>query len=248
MTSARDEIPTARDALQLPIDELAMRVLRHFASGGQINRHNLTNKPSWTAHGSGPELDEMMKALAEAYDWLERHGFVARDSASGGSEWGFITRLGLRVLEDRRGLAAMRAGSRLEVDLHPGTEQTARRQFLLGEYDLAVFATLRAVETRVRDLSGADDSEIGMKLMADAFKPGGPLHDDTMDKGEAEARMALFRAAIGTFKNPTSHRPVQYDDPTLAAEVVLLADLLMRLLARILQQAARSESRSRQLT
>jgi uncharacterized protein (TIGR02391 family) len=72
-----------------------------------------------------------------------------------------------------------------------------------------------------------------MKLMADAFKPGGSLHDPEMDKGEAEATMALFRGAIGTFKNPTSHRPVEYDDPTLAAEVVLLADLLLRLLDRI---------------
>lgn len=210
-----------------------MRVLRHFANGGQVNRHNLTNKPAWTSHGSGRELDEMMKALAEAYDWLERHGLVARDPASGGSEWGFITRLGEQVLEDRRGLSAMRAGSRLEVDLHPSIEQTARRQFLLGEYDLAVFAALRAVETRVRELSGAKDSDIGMKLMADAFKPGGPLHDANMDKGEAEARMALFRGAIGTFKNPTSHRAVEYDNPTLAAEVVLLGDLLLRLLDQI---------------
>ena len=45
--------------------------------------------------------------------------------------------------------------------------------------------------------------------------------------------MALFRGAIGTFKNPTSHRPVEYDDPTLAAEVIFLADLLMRMLDRV---------------
>jgi hypothetical protein len=34
------------------------------------------------------------------------------------------------------------------------------------------------------------------------------------------------------FKNPSSHRQVEYDDPTLAAEVVLLADLLLRILDR----------------
>jgi hypothetical protein len=45
--------------------------------------------------------------------------------------------------------------------------------------------------------------------------------------------MALFRGAIGTFKNPSSRRAVNYDDPVLAAEVVLLADLLMRLLDRV---------------
>ncbi|HET7052505.1 MAG TPA: TIGR02391 family protein [Solirubrobacterales bacterium] len=226
-------IPEAQDALRLPIDELAMRVLRHFADKGDVNRHNLTNKPAWTEHGSGKELDEMMRALAEAYDWLERHGLVARDPAGGGSEWAFITRLGHKVLEDRDALEAVRAGHRLEVDLHPSIEQTARSQFLLGQYDLAVFSALREVEARVRQLSGADDSDIGMKLMADAFKEGSSLRDPAMDKGEAEAIMALFRGAIGTFKNPTSHRPVEYDDPTLASEIVLLADLLMRLLDRI---------------
>ncbi len=92
---------------------------------------------------------------------------------------------------------------------------------------------MRQVEVRVRELSKADDSEIGVKLMATAFKADGALHDSNMDSGEAEATLALFRGAIGTFKNPTSHRLVEYEDPTLAAEVILLADLLLRMLDRI---------------
>lgn len=217
-----------------------MRVLKHFAEGGQVNRHNLTNANAWLSHGTGPQLEEMMRALAEAYDWLDRHGLVARNPASGGSEWGFVTRLGEQVLKDRQGLASLRAGRRLKVDLHASIEQTARRQSLLGEYELAVFAALRQVEVRVRELSGADESDIGMKLMADAFKPGGPLRDTDMDAGEADATMALFRGAIGSFKNPTSHRLVEYDDPTLVAEVVLFADLLLRMLDRMAQRVRRS--------
>ena len=36
--------------------------------------------------------------------------------------------------------------------------------------------------------------------------------------------------AIGVFKNPSSHRQVTYDDVTMASEIVLLADLLLRML------------------
>jgi hypothetical protein len=45
--------------------------------------------------------------------------------------------------------------------------------------------------------------------------------------------MDLFAGAVGTFKNPPSHRQINYDDPTEASEVVLLADLLMHLLDRV---------------
>jgi hypothetical protein len=32
------------------------------------------------------------------------------------------------------------------------------------------------------------------------------------------------------FKNPSSHRQVDFADPTVASEIVLLADLLLRML------------------
>jgi len=42
----------------------------------------------------------------------------------------------------------------------------------------------------------------------------------------------LYKGALGLFKNPSSHREVDYGDATEAAEVVLLADLLHRILNR----------------
>lgn len=53
------------------------------------------------------------------------------------------------------------------------------------------------------------------------------------EAGEQVAAMNLFSGAIGLFKNPASHRPVDYDDPVLAGEIVLLADLLLRLLDQV---------------
>jgi uncharacterized protein (TIGR02391 family) len=120
----------------------------------------------------------------------------------------------------------------LNLDLHPSLESKVRPQFLMGEYEMAAFAAMRAVEVRVREMAGASDSDIGRNLMNFAFGDGGPLCDISLDPGERQARRELFAGAIGTIKNPTSHREVRYEDPTEASEAVLLADLLMRILDR----------------
>src|SRR3954451_20201777 len=92
---------------------------------------------------------------------------------------------------------------------------------------------MRYVEIRARELPGASSGEIGVPLMRSAFREGGPLADPAQEAGEPQATMALFWGAIGVFKNPNSHREVDYDDLTMASEVILLADLLLRSLDRI---------------
>lgn len=96
----------------------------------------------------------------------------------------------------------------------------------------------KEVEVRVRELSKASNSVVGTALMATAFSPKapGPLTDSTADPGEQVAMMELFRGAIGLFKNPSAHGPVDYEDPVLASEIVLFADLLHRLVDQVEQR------------
>lgn len=123
-----------------------------------------------------------------------------------------------------------------EARLHPLIEVEARPQFMIRKPDQAVFASLRAVEIRVRAQGGYPDQEIGADLMNKAFGPSGPLTDPTAAKGEQEGTRTLFAGAFGALHNPAGHRQIDYDDLSEAAEAVQLASLLMHILDRIQAQ------------
>ena len=63
--------------------------------------------------------------------------------------------------------------------------------------------------------------------MRKAFEvEGGPLTDTTAEQGERQARSDLFAGAIGSYKNPQSHRHVALDDPDEFADIMLANHLL----------------------
>lgn len=144
----------------------------------------------------------------------------------------FVTRLGQSVAQHPRPLAWMAAERRLAIELHPRLEQRARRQFVLGEFEAAALIAMREVEIAVREKARLDDAIYGVKLMNDAFADDGPLVDPDALRAERQGLQSLFGGAIAVFKNPASHRRVEFDDPTDAVEVVLFADLLLRMIDR----------------
>lgn len=211
-----------QDIIDAPIDRLAMTVLREWVNTDQWNLWNFLNSTNEFASAA-------RNALSEAQAWLLNHGCLARSPTQTSSDAAFVTRLGHRLLEE--GPESMRAAERLSVDLHPRLRKV-QSQFLLGEYELAAFAAMREVEIYVRELAEADDSLIGVKLMTYALREDGPLRNENLDNGEQVGMMNLFQGAIAVFKNPPSHRQVDYSDATEASGVVLLADLLLRILER----------------
>jgi uncharacterized protein (TIGR02391 family) len=215
----------------LPLEDVALAVLSDAAANEVWNSSNWIGLAQ-QGHVAGQRYSrESIRILSEAWQWLHNRGLVAEGLDNTSIHAVFVTRLGHRVAA--QGPAAALAESRLALDLHPILEQKVRGLFLPGKYDTAAFEALKAVEVRVRSLSEQSDSMVGVKLMRDAFGEGGALRNRDADPGEQVARMELFAGAIGVFKNPTSHRDIVLDDPTEAAEVILLADLLMRILDRI---------------
>jgi uncharacterized protein (TIGR02391 family) len=89
---------------------------------------------------------------------------------------------------------------------------------------------MKAVEVAVREAAGLTPADIGKDLMRKAFEVNsGPLTDTTAQLAERQARSDLFAGAIGSYKNPHSHRNVDLDDPDEAAEIVMLANHLLRI-------------------
>jgi uncharacterized protein (TIGR02391 family) len=215
------------ETLALPIDALALLILHDYKAGDGWNWQNWMRG----AEQQGTARDrEIGRALSEGWSWLMTHGLVVRDPSQPSADAYVVSRLGEETL--RYGVGKLAAAERLGMSLHPRIAQLVEQQFLLGEYDVAVFVAMREVEIRVRDLAGASDSDLGTKLIDKAFAPGipGVLVDPKAEPGEQQAMLNLFKGAIGMFKNPTSHRAVKYEDPAVASDAVLLADLLLRLL------------------
>jgi uncharacterized protein (TIGR02391 family) len=218
----------AETIVALPIESLALAVLQNYVATNAWNRSNwLLGAKS--ALGTGAHLE----ALAEAWSWLEARGLVATDPNKSSAEARIVTRAGRRVIANGS-IEEILAAERIGLALHNRLDGKVRPIFLLGDYETAAFKAMKEVEVRVRELSGLPNQLIGVSLMRQAFNPNdGPLADSTHESGERQARSDLFAGAIGSFKNPTSHRTVTYTDPAEASEVVLLADLLMRILDSI---------------
>ena len=67
--------------------------------------------------------------------------------------------------------------------------------------------------------------------------PAGPLTDKQLPLGEQEAMAHLFAGAFGVYRNSTGHRHVP-TEPEEAAEVIMFASQLLRIVDRLkLQQA-----------
>jgi uncharacterized protein (TIGR02391 family) len=219
------------DALQLPVDELAMLILADFATSHELDEYNYANSLRQdVAHGYARN-HQARRAVREAVAWLHARGMVARALEDHTGNRIFVTRWGREALT--RSLAQIRAVDRVQDNLHPLIAGRVRRQFLLGEYEQAIFVAMKAVEVRVRKLGGFGNDVIGVDLMIRALKPGGPLADSDSPSGEVEGTMMLFRGAYAVLRNPSGHREVSFDDVTEASEAVMTASLLMRMLDRI---------------
>ena len=98
-----------------------------------------------------------------------------------------------------------------------------------GAYGPAVFEAYKQVEIAVRKAGGYAENDRGTDLMRRAFHvDSGNLTDQNQHTAEKQARSDLFAGAIGSYKNPGSHRDVEITAEE-AAELIIFASHLLRI-------------------
>lgn len=227
-------LPDVNALLDLEPEELAGVLLEYLhnerSNSGRLHRGNFLDSPSIVDGYPDAQHDDVRMALMEAWMWLEREGLlVPRPGSNGTHGWFEISRRG-RNLTTSDNVTAYRHANRLPRGLlHARIGHKVWGSFLRGDYDTAVFQAFKEVEVAVRTAAQLPIELIGVNLMRKAFAPAdGPLTDDDAVPAERQARVELFCGAIGSYKNPQSHRHVNSSsDETV--ELLLLASHLLRL-------------------
>lgn len=230
--SLQSLIPEADTFLALPPEELAFYVLQaaqqSSGGGGLLHIQGLHNQVGAYPGNKAPQIQV---ALEEAWQWLESQLLlVSAPGPNGRNGFRVLGRraAGLRTAEQFK---TFRQGVAFPKELlHPTIAERTWIAVMRGEFDAAVFHAFKAVEVAVREAGGFAPTDIGVDLIRRAFNPAnGPLTRASDPPAEREALMHLFAGAIGSYKNPHSHRNVVIDDASEAQEMVMLASHLLRI-------------------
>lgn len=229
-------IPDIEVLLALAPEELGWHVLEVAKSqlqNGTFNPSSLTNFGTLTHHYSARDerANDVELAVMEAWNWLSVQGLVVPASGINGNHGYYrIGRRGRRISDEKQFQRFREAAAFPKTLLHPAIADKVWLALARGDLAEAVFIAYRTVEEAVRRAGGFGNTDVGIQLMRKAFDAdAGPLTDQNQEKPEREALSHLFAGAIGSYKNPHSHRTVNITDPREAQEMVMLASHLLRI-------------------
>ena len=233
-----DIFPDVDVLAQLSAADLAPAVLAmayHVRQDGKVHAQQILQQVHGPNNDHSRAYPQQKKQSAEnslnaAWNWLLLQGLLIPEPGFGGnSGWHVFSAEGEKLATTGDFESFKQAAAFPKMLVHQSIRDGVWLDLARGEYDTAVFKSLKAVEEGVRAAGNFPKSEIGVELMRKAFKPGiGPLVDPDELPAEQEMLMHLFAGAIGYYKNPQSHRSVNVE-ALPAREVVILASHLLRI-------------------
>jgi len=235
-----ETFPSVEVVLEIKTEELAVSLLECLCrfdeskSIGMLNRYNFTLPNELREYAGEAHFNAIQRKVAEAWQWLDRQGLIAPKPGSTG-DWIIITEKGyeLRKTKDFEQFKVPDQLLLLSKKLDPRLAEKTRPELIRRKYGSAVFEAFKEVEIRVRTLAGLGLDDYGQSLMRKAFNPeSGILRDSEQPYAERKGIADLFVGAIASFKNPGSHRDINIEDPEEVEELILLANLLIRIAER----------------
>lgn len=234
LRSLQTLIPEAQAIIEMAPSDLAGYVLEVLMSADQMergiwNRRNFCMQAAREYVSQGQPSDERIGvACSSAWAWLESNGLIARHPEQD-NEWYLPTRLG-ETLRNHQELRQFLTSEQLpEAFLYPELLQHARPLFFQSRFETAVFEAFKTLEVSIRAAAGLGPELVGVSLVSRAFNPDdGPLTDQEVERGERVALMNLMAGAIGSYKNPSSHRRVELE-ANEARDMIILASHLLKI-------------------
>jgi len=227
-------MPSLEEFLNMEPEDIAPFLLNYLEAHdeGEIHLINLAkyeNKELIEYAGENSLI--AAKLITEAWVWLDKEQFIAPYPGHLGYEGVFVTRKGKKFknLTDFKTYSYGNLIPKKELD--PIFISKVIPLFNKGDYDTAIFQAYKEVEVRIRKVTKLSEQIIGVDLARKAFdEENGILTDKKNIKSERQALSHIFAGVLGWFKNPLSHKYINFDNPFEAAEIILFANYLLRVI------------------
>jgi len=214
--------------LALEPEELALVVLQSIVEHEKHPTSGVPHRRNFSL-GFRNHPETVKRAIMEAWAWLETSGAIAQLPEHDEGSY-FVTRRGHDLAKSSSSAVFTRGQTLPRHLLHPRIEQKVWSAYLRGEYDSAVFEAFKQVEIAIRDAGKFQDSDIGVTLARKAFHPdAGPLTDMNVIQAERQSLSDLMAGVVVAFMSPHSHLNVSVKDAAEAAEMVILASHLLKI-------------------
>jgi TIGR02391 family protein len=207
------------------------------AEGGLAFDRILEPEPKPVKRGAVIMLDSVREVesseddLLEFWEELKSNGLI-RPVDRLNPEWFILTKKGKQVAasEDYNLTLPSLQLDKLVCDAKLCA--LVQRPFANQDFEDAVFKAFKHLEERVRAKAGLSANEVGASLVTAALHhQRGILKTlNCHTVSEEEGIFMLFKGAIQSFKNPSSHRTVDWNNPQRATQAILLADYLLGVL------------------
>ncbi|MCL5772671.1 MAG: TIGR02391 family protein [Actinobacteria bacterium] len=234
--SIKDILPSSNELTEMNPEEVGPFLLEYLNESNKEKFHLNNLISSLSNYYDRDDLYKISIVISESWSWLEREVLIIPDPENISSGWVTLSRKG-KELKNATDFKKYHFGNLLPREkLNPVLLQKVRPVFIRGDYETAVLLAFREVEIKIRNTSNLTNF-YGVDLVRKAFESeSGPLADTKLPRNEQDAMSHLFAGVIGLFKNPISHRNIDFENPNEVAELILFSNYLLRLLDSIQQK------------